>query len=145
LAAYPAIFLGCHRRHVRDDETGRQVTEHQASILDHLDPVRPLTLSKLAEHMGLGRSAMSIAVSRLESAGYILRTPSRNDARSVGLTLTPAGAKIKEQNTVLDPELVVEMFKTMRSSEVEKALSGIELVAQHARMMLRRRTRGRDS
>jgi hypothetical protein len=52
LGAYPAIFLACHRQHVREDEAGKSVTEHQASVLDHLQVARPTTLSKLAEHMG---------------------------------------------------------------------------------------------
>ena len=56
LDAYPAIFLACQRRHSRDDERGRAVTEHQASVLDHLSATEPVTLSKLAEHMGVGRS-----------------------------------------------------------------------------------------
>src|SRR5215470_10622606 len=44
LDAYPAIYLACHRRHVRSDETGRYLSEHQASVLDHLDAERPMTL-----------------------------------------------------------------------------------------------------
>ena len=55
--AYPAIYLACHRRHVRDDETGALVTAHQAGILDHLDVKKPLTLSNLAEHLGIGRTS----------------------------------------------------------------------------------------
>jgi hypothetical protein len=54
LDAYPAIFIACHRRHLREDESGKTITEHQASVLDHLHPMRPTTLSKLAEHMGVG-------------------------------------------------------------------------------------------
>jgi DNA-binding MarR family transcriptional regulator len=144
LDAYPAIFLACHRQHLRDDETGRTVTEHQASILDHLDTVRPLTLGKLAEHMGVGRSAMSINVSRLVRQGYIRRTQHKNDARCVGLLLTAAGARIKEQNTVLAPEMMRQLFRLMPAREAETALQGIELLASYARILLRRRTRGHD-
>jgi len=69
LDAYPAIFLACHRRHVREDERGESVTEHQASVLDDLDANRPTILSKLAEHMGVSRSAMSITAARLVHEG----------------------------------------------------------------------------
>jgi DNA-binding MarR family transcriptional regulator len=144
LDAYRAIFLACHRQHLRDDETGRTVTEHQASILDHLDTVRPLTLGKLAEHMGVGRSAMSINVSRLVRQGYIRRTRQIKDARCVGLLLTAAGARIKEQNTVLAPEMMRQLFRLMPAREAETALQGIELLASYARILLRRRTRGHD-
>lgn len=139
--AYPAIFLACHRRHVRDDETGKNVSENQASILDHLHVTRPTTLSKLAEHLGVSRSTMSITVARLVKAGYIARARGKTDRRCVALTLTPAGAWIREHNTILDPELVEEMFRRMREPELENALRGIESLAKHAGIMLRQRSR----
>ncbi len=144
LDAYPAIFLACHRQHVREDEAGKAITEHQASVLDHLHAIRPTTLSKLAEHMGVGRSTMSITVSRLVRGGYIRRSRNTRDGRSVGLTLTPAGVQIKEQNTILDPQLVREMFGLMRTGELETALQGIEHVAKYAKILLRQRKRERD-
>jgi DNA-binding MarR family transcriptional regulator len=145
LDAYPAIFLACHRRHVREDEAGKAITEHQASVLDHLHATRPTTLSKLAEHMGVGRSTMSITVSRLVRGGYIASSRDKNDARCVGLTLTPAGVRVKEQNTILEPELVRKMLRSMPAGELETALQGIECLAKYARVLLRQRKRGRDA
>lgn len=144
LDAYPAIFLATHRQHVRDDETGKAITEHRASVLDHLHPARGMTLSKLAEHMGVGRSAMSITVARLVRGGYVARKRDKNDARRVELTLTRAGGRVKEQNTILDPELVQAMFRLMPEKELEAALQGIESLAKHAKILLRRRKRERD-
>jgi DNA-binding MarR family transcriptional regulator len=142
LDAYPATFLACHRQHVREDEAGKAITEHQASVLGHLHATRPTTLSKLAEHMGVGRSAMSITAKRLVRGGYVRSTRDKNDTRCVGLTLTPAGARVKEQNAVLDPELVKKMFRLMSAGELETALQGIECLARQARIRLRQRTRG---
>jgi DNA-binding MarR family transcriptional regulator len=144
LDAYPAIFLACHRQHVREDEAGKAITEHQASVLDHLHATRPTTLSKLAEHMGVSRSTMSITVARLVRGGYITRDRDKNDARCVGLTLTLTGARVKEQNTVLEPELMREMFRLMPTGELETALKGMECLAKYARILLRQRKRGRD-
>lgn len=145
LDAYPAIFLACHRQHVREDSDGKIITERQASVLDHLHATRPTTLSKLAEHMGVGRSAMSITAARLVRGGYITRRRDHGDARSVGLTLTAAGMRVKEQNTILDPELVRKMFRAMPAAELEDALQGIERMAKYARVLLRERKRGRDA
>jgi MarR family transcriptional regulator, organic hydroperoxide resistance regulator len=142
LEAYPAIYLACHRKHVRDDERGHTITEHQASVLNHLYSAQPTTLSKLAEHIGVSRSTMSITVDRLVRHGYILRQRDENDARCVGLLLTPAGARVKEQNSVLDPELMRQMFRLMPARELESALLGIESLAKYARILLRRRTGG---
>lgn len=144
LDAYPAIFLACHRQHVREDEAGKIITEHQASILSHLQSRRSTTLSKLAEHMGVGRSTMSITVARLVRGGYIARSRDKDDARRIALTLTAIGVRVKEQNTVLEPELVRAMFRAMPARELETALQGMECMAKHARIMLRQRKRGRD-
>jgi len=144
LDAYPAIFLACHRRHVREDEAGNAISEHQASLLDHLHATRAMSLSQLAEHMGVSRSTMSITVQRLVRRGYIARSQDAHDTRRVGLTLTDAGARVKEQNSILEPDSVREMFRLMQLKELETALEGIECLAKYARILLRRRKREHD-
>jgi len=53
LAHYPRIYFACHSRHVKDPRSGVKVSAHQASILDHLDEVDPLSMTDLADHMGV--------------------------------------------------------------------------------------------
>jgi DNA-binding MarR family transcriptional regulator len=142
--AYPAIYLACHRRHIRDDESGALVTAHQATVMDHLDIQKPTTISNLAEHLGIGRSAMSIQVNQLVRRGYVRRRAVPGDRRRVGLTLTDAGNRIKKQNTVLDPDLVGVVFASMPEFELELALQGIEQLAKYAVMLNRRRARRRN-
>jgi DNA-binding MarR family transcriptional regulator len=142
--AYPAIYLACHRRHIRDDESGALVTAHQATVMDHLDIQKPTTISNLAEHLGIGRSAMSIQVNQLVRRGYVRRRAVPGDRRRVGLTLTDAGNRIKKQNTVLDPDLVGLVFASMPEFELELALQGIEQLAKYAVMLNRRRARRRN-
>jgi DNA-binding MarR family transcriptional regulator len=144
LDAYPAIFLACHRRHLRADASGRGVTEHQASVLDHLDTVRPTTLSTLAEHMGVSRSSMSILVARLVRGGYIAQRKDKTDARRVALTLTAAGARVKQNNSVLDPQLLREMLRLIPAGELESSLRGLESLAKYAGILLRQRKREHD-
>ena len=141
LDAYPAIFLACHRRHLRADGAGNSVTERQASALDHLDPTRPTTLSKLAGHMGVSRSAMSILVARLVRSGYIAQRRDSADGRRVGLTLTPAGARVKADHAVLDPDLLRRMFRSMPAAELEASLRGMESLAKCARILMQQRSR----
>jgi hypothetical protein len=62
----------------------------------------------------------------------------------VGLALTPAGKRIQDQNTVLNPALVRQMFKLMGPEEADRALEGIERLAQAAAILLKRRKRERD-
>jgi DNA-binding MarR family transcriptional regulator len=142
--AYPAIFLACHQRHLREDGRGNTLTERQASVLDHLDPKTPTTLSKLAEHMGVSRSTMSITVSRLARGGYISRKKNEGDTRSIELTLTREGARMREDNAMLNPERLREIFRKMKPGELETALRGIESLAKYAHMVMRQRKRERE-
>jgi hypothetical protein len=61
MALYPRIYFACHSRHVRDPESRRLLSRHQASILDHLDEIEPTTLNELARHMGVTTANTSIA------------------------------------------------------------------------------------
>jgi DNA-binding MarR family transcriptional regulator len=143
MAAYPTIYLACHREHTRADEAGKVLSKNQASVLNHLDSDRPMTPSKLAEHMGVGGSTIGITVARLERRGFIKRRRNPKNRRSVALTLTPAGKRIKKQSAVLNPKLVRKIFTMMKSEEAEEALAGVEHLTQFAAVLLKRRKRER--
>jgi hypothetical protein len=49
---------------------------------------------------------------------------------------------VKEQNTILDPELMKKMFRLMSANELEMALQGVEYLARHARILLCQRKKG---
>jgi DNA-binding MarR family transcriptional regulator len=144
LDAYPAIFVACHRRHLREDHAGNVLTEKQISVLNHLHMERATTPSVLAEHLGVSRATVSVAVAKLARRGYIERGQSEGDGRSIGLRLTPAGVRVKEENTVLDPELVKAVFAVMPAAELREALEGVERLAKYAWILLRQRKRGMD-
>jgi DNA-binding MarR family transcriptional regulator len=128
--------MACHTRHVRDPQSKRIISERQASILDHLDETEPTTLGGLARHMGVTASTMSLAIERLVRGGYVSRRKDRADARRVGLTLTAAGARIREANQVLDPERVRALLTRLQPAERDQAIHGLELLAAAARLEL---------
>jgi DNA-binding MarR family transcriptional regulator len=132
LDAYPRIYFACHRRHVYDAEQRRLVSAHQASILDHLDPVESTVLSDLAKHMGVTASTMSLAIDRLERNGYVARERDATDRRRVRIRLTEAGVRVRRANSVLDPALVTEMLEQLPADDRRKALRGLELLARAA-------------
>src|SRR5947207_15222761 len=103
LDAYPRIFFACHTRHVRDPETGGELSAHQASILDHVDEVDAMSMTSLAEHMGVTVATMSLAIDRLERRGYVRRDRDPQDGRRVLLRVTKAGVRLRDANSVLDP------------------------------------------
>jgi DNA-binding MarR family transcriptional regulator len=133
LRCYPQIYFACHRRHVRDEKTGQVMSQHQASVLDHLDDTEGTALFDLARHMGVTASTMSLTVDRLERGGWVKRERSKKDARRVDLRLTEAGARIKKQQKVLEPELVRAMLARLAEDKRKKALRGLELLAEAAR------------
>ncbi len=129
---YPRIFFACHTRHVRDDQSGKVISAHQASVLDHLDEIEPTALSDLARHMGVTASTMCITVDRLARDGYVTRGRDPNDGRRVALRLTTAGARVRDQKTVLEPERVKGMLARLDASDRRDALRGLELLARAA-------------
>jgi DNA-binding MarR family transcriptional regulator len=132
LDCYPKIFFACHRRHVRDETAKRMLSSHQASVLDHLDPVQPTHLHELAAHLGITPSSMSLMIDRLEQGGYVRRSRDTHDARRVNLRLTKLGLRIKEQQKVLDPDLIEAMLRRLPSQERESALAGLKVLARAA-------------
>ena len=137
MECYPQIYFACHRRHVRDDQTQALLSAHQASVLDHLDAVDGTSLADLAEHMGVTASTMCLTVDRLERGGYLTRGRNKTDKRRVDLRLTAAGARIKRQQKVLEPELVGAMLARLDRARRQEALRGLELLAEAAVEMIR--------
>src|SRR6476620_12685689 len=106
MTLYPRIYFACHTRHVRDPQTQRLLSRHQASVLDHLDEIEPTTLVDLSRHMGVTPGTMSVAIDRLERKGYVVRLRDAADRRKVHVRLTSAGVRVRSATSVLDPERV---------------------------------------
>jgi DNA-binding MarR family transcriptional regulator len=132
LDLYPRIFFACHSRHVRDPKTRRLLSAHQASILDHLDPDEPTALMDLARHMGVTPSTMSISMDRLARRGYVVRTRDPRDRRRSALRTTPAGERIKQAQSVLEPARVAGMLKMLSPRERSRGLDGLAVLGRAA-------------
>ena len=132
MALYPRIYFACHTRHVRDPHSQKLLSRHQASILDHLDEIDPMTLNDLARHMGVTAATMSLAIDRLERKGFVVRTRDTVDRRRVQLRLTTAGLRVREASTVLDPPLVEALVARLGDDERAAAIRGLALLADAA-------------
>ena len=137
LDAYPRIYFACHTRHVRDPSSGDQVSAHQASILDHLDEIDPVSMTDLAGHMGVTVATMSLAVDRLERKRYVRRDRDPKDRRRVLLRVTPAGVRLREAKSVLDPVRVEQVLAHLPPSDRDAALKGLELLARASERHMR--------
>jgi MarR family transcriptional regulator, organic hydroperoxide resistance regulator len=132
LELYPRIYFACHTRHVRDAKSGRTLSAHQVSILDHLDEREPLALLELAQHLGVTASTMSLHIERLVKQGYVLRERDVQDARRLRLRLSQAGARVREANSVLDARRVDGMLARLSAEERAAGLHGLALLARAA-------------
>jgi MarR family transcriptional regulator, organic hydroperoxide resistance regulator len=127
---YPRIYFACHTRHVRDPETRRLLSAHQASILDHLDEQEPLALLDLARHMGVTPSTMSLNIERLVRRGYVSRERAAEDGRRLKLRITPMGVRLREASSVLDPARVGALLARLTPSQREAGIHGLTLLAR---------------
>jgi MarR family transcriptional regulator, organic hydroperoxide resistance regulator len=146
LTLYPRIFFACHTRHVRDPQSSRLLSRHQASVLDHLDDVDPMTLNGLARHMGVTAGTMSLTIDRLERKGYVVRLRDVADKRRVHVRLTSAGVRVREASSVLDPPLVEAMVARLSPEDRDAAIRGLELLAGAAQAQMAERSKaGRET
>ncbi|HET9409957.1 MAG TPA: MarR family transcriptional regulator [Candidatus Sulfotelmatobacter sp.] len=130
---YPQIFLACHVAHVRAASTPYRLSDRDSSLLAHLDPEHPITPTKLARHMGVGRPALSATIRRLSQLGYIQRARDPRDRRSAGLTLTALGTKAMSSTSVLDAERVARALQRLRRNERIRAVDGLAILARACR------------
>jgi MarR family transcriptional regulator, organic hydroperoxide resistance regulator len=145
LEAYPRIYFACHTRHVRDPQTGEDVSAHQASILDHLDEVDAMSMSDLAGHMGVTVATMSLAIDRLERKGYARRDRDPQDGRRVLLRATPAGIRLREAKSVLDPVRVEQVLAQLSPADREAGLKGLQMLARAAEARMKLESRKPES
>ena len=132
---YPKIFFACHRTHVRDPTTHKAVSARQVQILDHLDAEEPTGLVELARHLGVTPGTMSVAVDRLVRGGYVRRERDHEDGRRVSLRLTAAGARVRRESSVLEPERVRALLSALEQDQREQGLEGLELLANAAQQI----------
>jgi DNA-binding MarR family transcriptional regulator len=132
MSLYPRIYFACHTRHVRDLDSNRLLSRHQASILDHLDEVDPTSINELARHMGVTAATMSIALDRLERMGYAVRARDASDRRRVHVRLTSAGVRVRDAASVLDASRVEALIAKLTDDERAAAVRGLALLADAA-------------
>jgi len=111
------------------EKVGLGLTDMQ--MLNLLQLHGPSTPTRLAEWTGLSSGGVTVALDRLEKAGYIRRAPNPGDRRSLLITLLPAPMRKlatmyegveKETRRLLatlppqDLEAVVRFFETLHAS-----------------------------
>ena len=132
--AYPQIYFACHTRHIRRASTATRLSAADSTLLAHLDEDRATRPTELAKHLSLAASTLSAAINRLGKLGYVSLGKAISDGRAVDLRLTAKGAAAMQASSVLDAALVAKMLAQLSSTERNRALEGIGLLAKGARL-----------
>lgn len=132
LSAYPAIHAACRRRYHRDPGSGRSLSDHLAGILDHLDPVAPVTVGSLADILRVTPATISLQLNQLVRLRLVIRQRDEQDARRVQLRLSEAGTRVRELRSLLDPERVRAALGRLPEPEQNAVVAGLRLLARVA-------------
>lgn len=102
------------------------VTWPQAlSLLVLADQSAPISATRLVEHLGLGRTAMTSVVDRLERNGWVERRPSPLDRRTADLIVTEAGLSLVAAIRPVLDELAGAYFAAFRARDLERFVADL--------------------
>lgn len=132
LAAYPTLHAAWRRRGVQDQATGRRVSNHQAGILEQLDPAAPITVGELAQRLGVTPATISIQLARLVRLRLVVREADPGDGRRVRIRLSEAGARMRNLRSLLDPDRVRAALSRLTEPERDTAIAGLRALAAAA-------------
>jgi DNA-binding MarR family transcriptional regulator len=117
------------RRHREDD-----LSLAQYRVLVFLRDKRDVSLSAVAEHIGLSLPSMSKMVDGLVARGFVSRTEAQGDRRRLALCLTDAGVVTVEGALAATQAALAQTAAGMDAAQRERAFEGLEAL----RSMLRR-------
>jgi DNA-binding MarR family transcriptional regulator len=153
--AYPKIWFACHRRHQTRGQNTHGLTDRDLGVLAHLsDPELAADLGRLARHLGIGKSALTTHLRRLENLGAIEQViPEQHlnrkktaphgdqseqvqaahaDRRRKHFVLTDVGRRWLHAHGPLDPTALGAMLATLAVEQRACAVVGLKLLAQAA-------------
>lgn len=92
-----------------------------------------LTISSLAERMGVSVPSVTIAINKLSQKGYVLKSKNAKDGRRVHVTLTPAGRKVNTAHRYFHRQMVHKIVGDMNETEKRGLISGIDRLNEYFR------------
>ena len=100
----------------------------QKRILIILNELKTITQRDLTEHLGIQPGSASEILSKLESAGLIIRTQNETDRRTTDVSLTDAGRELAVEALAQRQRRHEEMFSCISEEEKEKLLLLLERI-----------------
>lgn len=92
---------------------------------------RRMTITQLADALGLDRSSVSGLVERTQTRGLVQREPNPDDARSVHVTLSPRGAESFAAGAVEISGLLSSLTDALTPVETRRLTALLDRMVEH--------------
>ena len=113
-------------RHLRREIHSLGVTGGQASLLFTIQRQPGIGVRELAALEGMSAPGMSKYVGRLEAAGLIVREPSDEDRRRIGLRVSPEGERVLRSVKSRRTAWLAARLKQLSEAELQTVDAAIE-------------------
>lgn len=123
------VLLQINRELRRETRAGGASPEH-VSLLVAIKYTPGIGVRELAARERISAAAMSKHVDRLERDGLVTRTPSEEDRRRVGLTLTPEGQKILRRVRSRRTAWLISRLDELSPEELDSVEAALEPLAR---------------
>lgn len=101
------------------------------AILHTLAERGPMPMSALAEAIGKQKNTLTTLVNKLEQAGYVLKTPSREDSRVTLVSLSPKAIAAGPDFAAISQILLAAVWADMPQAEREALVQGLEKILRN--------------
>lgn len=102
----------------------------QASMLAYVREFGPVTQTKIADHLRLGRAAIGATIDRLQERGLLERAADAEDRRVWRVSLSPEGVELTDRIAAIDEVLRGELREGISRPE-RQALADVLTRLQH--------------
>lgn len=126
-AAFAAFMRRIAAEFSREPETGLTVSQYL--ILKRLQAAGPMTMSGLAEAMGVTHPAATALVGRMLRAGFVTRRWRARDRRQVWVALTPRGREALEEARAKRDRLLAQYLGATEPGDVRALVGMLRVLA----------------
>jgi DNA-binding MarR family transcriptional regulator len=131
--------LNSFRRIVRSLRVSSRLSEQQVGlsgaqlfVLQCIARGAPCSITELAERTATDQSSVSVVVGRLANGGYVKRSTSKLDRRSVSLTLTPKGKKRLESAPEAAQDRLIHGLRRLETDDLHSLSRILSMVVEAA-------------
>ena len=125
--ALTETFDSVMRYEVETLKTTAGVTVAEAHILEAIgDAADGTTVSELASRLGLALPTVTVAVKKLETKGYVVKTASADDGRVTMIGLTEAGKRVYKAHGLFHRRMVRHISAIFTEAEKDALLSAVD-------------------